>query len=133
MYFSFGIPVGCIDVLSIFGGVINLLGDLLVLFETVFVISSTILFPTKSPVPSAFFLINLFDAVLTASVADFLYYQVAFNYTYYSNLCSYFLQRIKIHNLWHKFDLIIVLSLITKVKFILRVLIDKPYVNVRRL
>ena len=69
MCFSFGIPIGCVNVSSISPG--NLHGSSRVAFEVVFTILSASLFPTKSPASPAVFRIVLFEAVLSASVADF--------------------------------------------------------------
>ena len=75
MYFSFGIPVDCVNVSSICVG--DLLASSRVVFEAAFVNFSAILLRTKSPVASAFFWIALFEAVLSASVADFFWCQEA--------------------------------------------------------
>ena len=56
----------------------SLLGNSLLDFLETFVILSTILLPTKSPVASAVFWITLFEAVFIASVVDFLAVSISF-------------------------------------------------------
>ena len=69
MYLSLGISLSSPIFSSLFVTFSKLLcGEV---FKT-FVILFAILLPIKSPVASAFFLIALFEAVLNASVADYL-------------------------------------------------------------
>ena len=65
MYLFLGVALSASTSISLF---CNSLADV---FET-FVILLALLLPIKSPVASTAFWISLFDAVLTASVVDFL-------------------------------------------------------------
>ena len=87
-----------------------------------FVILPAILFPIKSPVPSAVFWTTLFEAVLSASVADclgwsrnfWLYLQFKFLLIILPILFfSYFWQNTKIHNPLKIFDPLVELNIVS--------------------
>ena len=88
--FLFSILIGTpVDVSSICLGVVDLLTSSQEICEAIPIALLAILSPIKSPVAFTVFWITIFEAVLRASVADFLCYQEAFtSSTWWNSLLS---------------------------------------------